>query len=77
MSIYVQKNSSIDLSNKTAAVAGGTTGIGQALAERFSKAGANVFVIGRNQQRGDNVIKELTKLGNGNAKYEFIKADLR
>ncbi|GAA6014952.1 hypothetical protein JCM11491_002369 [Sporobolomyces phaffii] len=76
MSVYSQKNATIDLSNKTAAVAGGTTGIGAALAERFSQAGANVFVIGRNQQRGDQVVKELERLGNGRGKYEFIQADL-
>ncbi|GAA5962366.1 hypothetical protein JCM3765_002957 [Sporobolomyces pararoseus] len=74
MSIYAQKNTSIDLKNKTAAVAGGTTGIGAAIGERFAKAGANVFVIGRNQQRGSKVVEELKKLGQG--KYEFIQADL-
>lgn len=75
MSIYAQKNTSIDLKDKTAAVAGGTTGIGAAIGERFAKAGANVFVIGRNQQRGNKVVEELKKLGQG--KYEFIQADLR
>ncbi|GAA5925309.1 putative short-chain dehydrogenase/reductase [Sporobolomyces koalae] len=76
MSVYAQKNANIDLTDKTAAVAGGTTGIGAALASRFSQAGASVFVIGRNKQRGDSVIKDLERVGNGKAKYEFIQADL-
>lgn len=77
MSVFAQKNNSINLNGKNVAVGGGTTGIGAALGERFAKAGASVFIIGRNQQRGNKVIEELKKAGNGAAKYEFIQADLR
>ncbi|GAA5894045.1 putative short-chain dehydrogenase/reductase [Sporobolomyces salmoneus] len=76
MSIYAQKNSGINLQGKTAAVAGGTTGIGAAIAQRFATAGSSVFVIGRNQDRGNKVIEELKRLGDSKAKYEFIQADL-
>ncbi|GAA6059023.1 hypothetical protein JCM10212_001248 [Sporobolomyces blumeae] len=76
MSKYATSNTSIDLSNKTAAVAGGTTGIGAALGVRFAKAGANVFVIGRNPQRGQDVVDQLRAAGKPGCQYEFIKADL-
>ena len=77
MSIYAKKNEQINLTGKTSCVSGGTTGIGAALAKRFSEAGANVFVIGRNKERGDKVIEELKRVGRAGAKYEFIQADLR
>lgn len=76
MSIYAKKNEGINLTDKTAAISGGTAGIGQALAKRFSKSGANVFVIGRNKERGSKVVEELRAVGRVGAKYEFIQADL-
>lgn len=77
MSLYARKNAEINLEGKTAAVAGGTTGIGAALGERFAQAGASVYVIGRNSDRGSKVIDELKRVGNSRAHYEFIQADLR
>ncbi|GAA5888188.1 hypothetical protein JCM5296_000223 [Sporobolomyces johnsonii] len=69
-------NADLDLSDKTAAVAGGTQGIGAAVSLRFAQAGANVFIIGRNEDKAKTVLDELRKNGGEGKTYEFIKADL-
>ena len=51
------------LEGKWAIITGATKGIGKALALAFAQAGANVVVVGTNQQRGDAVVKELVGLG--------------
>lgn len=63
----------MDLQDKTVLITGGTSGIGRAAAERFAEAGANVIVSGRDQTRGEDVVREIEKEG-GHA--GFIAADL-
>jgi len=46
-------------------IVGGSRGIGQAVARAVAARGGNVFVIGRNRQRIDETIQELTALGTG------------
>jgi len=41
----------MNLRNKVALITGGTTGIGHAIAQTLSQAGARVAITGRNQQR--------------------------
>jgi 3-oxoacyl-[acyl-carrier protein] reductase len=41
----------MDLQNRVALITGGTAGIGRALAQTLSKAGARVAITGRNEQR--------------------------
>ncbi|GAA5923855.1 hypothetical protein JCM1841_001413 [Sporobolomyces salmonicolor] len=74
--LAAKQNEGLDLSDKTAAVAGGTQGIGAAVSARFAEAGADVFIIGRNEDKGKSVVEELRKKGREGKTYEFIKADL-
>ncbi|KII89056.1 hypothetical protein PLICRDRAFT_139249 [Plicaturopsis crispa FD-325 SS-3] len=77
MSSLAQKhNVGLDLSNKVAVVAGGTQGIGAAVSVRFATAGSSVYIIGRNAELGDAVVKHLKEVGHKDATYEFLKADL-
>lgn len=58
-----------DFSNKSVIVTGGTKGVGFGIAEAFLKAGANVFICGRNAPE---------KLPEGHGKQAvFIAADVR
>jgi len=49
----------IDLSGKTAVITGSTGGIGLAIATGLAKAGAQVVVVGRDQQRVDEALARL------------------
>ena len=57
-----------DLNNKIAFVTGATSGIGEACARRFAKAGATVIVAGRNQERGEQIVQDI-QLGGGKATH--------
>jgi meso-butanediol dehydrogenase/(S,S)-butanediol dehydrogenase/diacetyl reductase len=45
-------------------VTGGTSGMGQAIAESFAASGANVIITGRNEGRGDAVCAAMAAYGN-------------
>ena len=47
------------LSEKTAVITGGSTGIGRATAKRFVAEGAKVFITGRRQAELDNTVGEI------------------
>lgn len=49
---------------KAVLVTGGTSGIGEAIAESFAASGANVVITGRNQERGDAVCARMSAHGN-------------
>lgn len=68
-------NQGLDLKGRTAAIAGGSQGIGAATAKRFAQAGADVFIVGRNAEKGQQVVNQLKQAGAPRA--EFIQADLR
>lgn len=48
---------------KVALVTGATSGIGQAAAIAFAKEGYNVVVNGRDEKRGESVVREITSNG--------------
>lgn len=49
------------MQGKVVIVTGGSSGIGKACAERFGKAGAQIVITGRNQQKLDAALDELHK----------------
>lgn len=61
------------LSGKTALITGATSGIGEACAVLFAQEGAEVFVVGRNRERGENVVASI-KAGGGKA--HFLQCDV-
>ena len=50
------------ISNKTALVTGGASGIGKAIVKELLINNVNVFFTSRSQEKIDNVIKEFRKL---------------
>jgi NAD(P)-dependent dehydrogenase (short-subunit alcohol dehydrogenase family) len=58
---------------KTVLVTGSTDGLGRELALALAADGAHVIVHGRNAERGQAVVDEITKAGKGSAR--FIAAD--
>src|SRR5215217_2614204 len=57
----------INLSNKTALVTGGTTGIGRAIAESLIKSGARVAITARNEDEIAQAVSQLNTIGPGTA----------
>lgn len=53
----------LDLTNKTAVVIGGTSGIGLAIARGLAQAGANVVATGRREELVKKVAAEIVALG--------------
>ncbi|KXK06966.1 MAG: 3-oxoacyl-(acyl-carrier-protein) reductase [Acidobacteria bacterium OLB17] len=62
-----------DLRNKTAFVTGAASGIGEAIAETLSAAGAFVFVADIDRERGSSVAESLCTSGR---EAEFIELDV-
>jgi NAD(P)-dependent dehydrogenase (short-subunit alcohol dehydrogenase family) len=62
-----------NLEGQRALVTGGTSGIGRAVALQLARAGAEVFVHGRDAERGAATVDEITAAG-GTA--SFVAADL-
>ncbi len=62
------------LDNKIAVVTGATSGIGEAVALMYAKEGAKVAAVGRNEPKGNEVVKKIAGSG---GKAIFIKCNLR
>ncbi len=61
------------LTNQTAIVTGGTAGIGRAIAIKFAENGAKVIIFGTNQERGAQVVEEITeKYGSDRALFYAV-----
>jgi 2-dehydro-3-deoxy-D-gluconate 5-dehydrogenase len=57
------RGAAFDLSDRVAAVTGGNTGIGRAIALGLAQAGAAVAILARNAKRNASTLKELEALG--------------
>jgi NAD(P)-dependent dehydrogenase (short-subunit alcohol dehydrogenase family) len=62
------------LENKVALITGGTSGIGEAVADLFAREGASVAITGRNEARGHAVTARLLQSG---GKAMFLRTDVR
>ncbi|KFY13547.1 hypothetical protein V492_03195 [Pseudogymnoascus sp. VKM F-4246] len=78
MSTQARKaNASLDLTGKSAVIAGGSQGIGAGVAIRFAQAGANVLIIGRSKERLETVIADARKVAKStDQKLNYVSADL-
>ncbi|WP_100373912.1 SDR family NAD(P)-dependent oxidoreductase [Bacillus sp. FJAT-45037] len=60
---------------RTVIITGATSGIGKSTVHRFAKEGDHVIAVGRNQQKGTQLIKEIDSLGyRGNV--DFFQANV-
>jgi len=63
----------METKGKTVLITGSTDGVGRVVAQRLAAAGAHVLVHGRDVERGQTVVDEITAQG---GEAEFIAADL-
>jgi NAD(P)-dependent dehydrogenase (short-subunit alcohol dehydrogenase family) len=63
------------MQNKVCIITGATSGIGKATAIGLSNMGANVVIIGRDEEQGENAQNEI-KSKSGNPKVDLLLADL-
>lgn len=68
-------NAAANLKGKHVLNFGATAGIGEALALRCAQGGANVTIVGRNDEAGKRIVDQM-KTFNPHGKYNFVKADL-
>ena len=61
------------VANKVACVAGGNFGIGRGIAHKCAAEGARIAIVARNEERANQVVKELTDLGHT---ATFFKTDV-
>lgn len=57
-----------DMSGKTVLITGATNGIGRVAAEKLAELGATVIVVGRNQQKVEQVVTAIRSKGVGDAR---------
>ncbi|MFQ6125578.1 MAG: SDR family NAD(P)-dependent oxidoreductase [Candidatus Heimdallarchaeota archaeon] len=62
------------LKDKVALITGGTSGIGRATAILFAQEGAIISITGRNESRGQKVVKAIKNVG---GEAIFIRTDVR
>jgi NAD(P)-dependent dehydrogenase (short-subunit alcohol dehydrogenase family) len=66
-------NAGASFTGRRALVCGGTSGIGEGIAERLARAQFTVSIVGRNAERGRAVVEKLNALGGSG--HSFIPCD--
>jgi NAD(P)-dependent dehydrogenase (short-subunit alcohol dehydrogenase family) len=64
----------MDVSDKTVLITGSTDGVGKLVAFKLARAGARTLLHGRNQKKGEAVLREIRDT-TGNNKLEYFQAD--
>lgn len=62
------------LDGKIALITGATSGMGEAMALLFAYEGAKIFVVGRNEERGNNVVSKIRSVRG--CKAVFLQCDV-
>jgi NAD(P)-dependent dehydrogenase (short-subunit alcohol dehydrogenase family) len=70
----MQEGTTMNISGAIAVVTGGTDGIGAATALELARRGAQVWIIGRSQAKGERIVAEAARLENG-GRVQFLQAD--
>ena len=77
-------NAAISLAGKYAVVCGGTSGIGRGIALRLAQSRASVTIIGRNEEEGGRIVREMEAISNTRPveqgevappRYGFVRCD--
>ena len=66
----------MDMKNKTVLITGATDGIGKITALELAKMGADVVIVGRNQEKTEKVAGEIRSQINGSGSVDLIVANL-
>lgn len=61
------------LEGKRVLITGGTSGLGEAFAKKFTQESAEVIIVGRNKENGIRIVDEIAKEG---GKSDFIECDV-
>lgn len=64
------------MTNKTALITGGATGIGKATAKKLASQGVNVVISGRREALADGALAEIQAVAINGAKAKFIRNDV-
>ena len=71
------KHAGLVLLGRRGVVVGGTAGVGQAMAVRLARAKVAVTVVGRNKDRGSEVVAALHAASGPGVAHDFIEADVQ
>jgi NAD(P)-dependent dehydrogenase (short-subunit alcohol dehydrogenase family) len=72
--LWPKRNEPMNVADKTVLITGSTDGVGKLVALRLAMAGARTLLHGRNQKKGEAVLRAIRD-ETGNDKLEYFQAD--